>query len=160
MRKIWNFHAGDYEVRRILGCYAAWLLLRIDFSEERIASIIRVTRIGRLGTMVAITRNESKLRRNRDATFLRNRRVLQEPHGVTSQKMAFFSENSWFLVWLCRAPIWKRRMAIRNYSIPLIWYPEWVLNILPLPSPSDFLNASSAKRDHFNKHDIIWTARL
>jgi hypothetical protein len=45
------------------------VLIRIDVSEERSASVIRVTRIGHLGTVLA---------------------VLQEPHGVTSQKTAFF----------------------------------------------------------------------
>jgi hypothetical protein len=44
-------------------------LVRTDVSEERSAFIIRVTRIGELGT---------------------KRRFLQEPHGLTSQKTAFF----------------------------------------------------------------------
>jgi hypothetical protein len=41
-------------------------LVRTDVSEERSAYIIRVTRIGELG-------------------------FLQEPHGVTSKKTAFFN---------------------------------------------------------------------
>jgi hypothetical protein len=24
--KIWDFHGGDYEERRLLGCYAVWFL--------------------------------------------------------------------------------------------------------------------------------------
>jgi hypothetical protein len=36
-------------------------LVRTDISEERIASIIRVTRIGELGTMFAVTSNRSTL---------------------------------------------------------------------------------------------------
>jgi hypothetical protein len=39
-------------------------LLRIDVPEERSTSIIRVTTIGELGTMLAVTSNRSKLRRN------------------------------------------------------------------------------------------------
>jgi hypothetical protein len=39
-------------------------LVRSDVSEERSASIIRVTRIGELGAMLAITSNRSTLRRN------------------------------------------------------------------------------------------------
>jgi demethoxyubiquinone hydroxylase (CLK1/Coq7/Cat5 family) len=39
-------------------------LVRTDVSEERIASIIRVTRIGELGTMQAVTSNRNKLRIN------------------------------------------------------------------------------------------------
>jgi hypothetical protein len=39
-------------------------LVRSDVSEERSASIIRVTRIGELGTTLAVTSNRSTLRRN------------------------------------------------------------------------------------------------
>jgi hypothetical protein len=37
---------------------------KTDVSEERSASTIRVTRIGELGTMLAITSNRRTLRRN------------------------------------------------------------------------------------------------
>jgi hypothetical protein len=40
-------------------------LVGADVSEEHIASIFRVTRIGELGTL-AVTSNRSKLRRNTD----------------------------------------------------------------------------------------------
>jgi hypothetical protein len=53
------------------------VLLRTNVSEERIAYIIRVARIGELGTTLTVTSNIS--------TFL-----LQETCGVTSQKTAFF----------------------------------------------------------------------
>jgi hypothetical protein len=56
-------------------------LVRTDVSEELSASFIRVTRIGELGTMLALTSNRRTLRRSR---------FLQEPHGVTSQKTPFF----------------------------------------------------------------------
>jgi hypothetical protein len=39
-------------------------LVRTDVSEERIASIIRATRIGELGTTLTVTGNRSTLRRN------------------------------------------------------------------------------------------------
>jgi hypothetical protein len=39
-------------------------LLRTDLSEERRASIIRVTRIDELGTTLTVTSNRRKLRRN------------------------------------------------------------------------------------------------
>jgi hypothetical protein len=51
-------------------------LVRTDVSEEFSASFIRVTRIGELGTTLAVTSNR--------------RRLFQEPHGVTSQKTLFF----------------------------------------------------------------------
>jgi hypothetical protein len=42
-------------------------LVRTDISEELNASFIRVTRLGELGTMLAVTSNRRTLRRN---TFL------------------------------------------------------------------------------------------
>jgi hypothetical protein len=39
-------------------------LVRIDVSEERSASMIRVTKIGKLGAILALTSNLNKLRRN------------------------------------------------------------------------------------------------
>jgi hypothetical protein len=39
-------------------------LVRTEVSEENIASVIRMTRIGELGTTLAVTSNRSKLRRN------------------------------------------------------------------------------------------------
>jgi hypothetical protein len=39
-------------------------LVRTDVSEELIASFIRVTRLGELGTTLAVTRNRRMLRRN------------------------------------------------------------------------------------------------
>jgi hypothetical protein len=47
-------------------------LVRTDISEELSTSFIRVTRIGELGTTLAVTSNR------------------QEPHGVTTQKTPFF----------------------------------------------------------------------
>jgi hypothetical protein len=58
---------------------------RTDVSEERITYIIRVTRISELGTTLAVTSNCSTLRRNT--------KFLQESHGNTSQKTAFFILN-------------------------------------------------------------------
>jgi hypothetical protein len=55
-------------------------LVRTDVSEERGASIIRVTRIGELGKTLAVSSN-----RHNAAT-----KYSQEPRGVTSQRMAFF----------------------------------------------------------------------
>jgi hypothetical protein len=44
-------------------------LVRTDVSEEPSASFIRVTSIGELGTLLAVTSNRRTLRRNK---FLRN----------------------------------------------------------------------------------------
>jgi hypothetical protein len=77
------------------------LLVRTDVSEELSTSFIRVTRIDELGTTLAVTSNRRTLRRNSKFTdsfhpdeggakFLRKRRFLQRPHGVTSQKTPIF----------------------------------------------------------------------
>jgi hypothetical protein len=50
-------------------------LVRTDVSEERSASIIRVTRIGELGTTLAVTSNRRTLRRN---FFVATRRNIPE----------------------------------------------------------------------------------
>jgi hypothetical protein len=54
-------------------------LIRTDVSEELSSSFIRVTRVGELGTTLAVTSNPDE----GGAKFLRERRFLQEPHGVT-----------------------------------------------------------------------------
>jgi hypothetical protein len=60
-------------------------LVRTDVSEELSAFIIRVTRIGELGTTLDVTSNRHTLRRNIYLQY-----ILQEPCGVTSQKTPFF----------------------------------------------------------------------
>jgi hypothetical protein len=59
--KIWGFHGGGYEGCRPLGCDA---VVRTKVSEEHIASIIKATRIGELGTTLTATSNRSTLRCN------------------------------------------------------------------------------------------------
>jgi hypothetical protein len=68
LRKIWDFHGSDYEECRLLEFYAELASVRIDVAEDLISSI-RVTRIGELGTTLAITSNRSTLHSD---TFLRN----------------------------------------------------------------------------------------
>jgi hypothetical protein len=75
-------------------------LVITDVSGELSASFIRVTRIGELGTTLAVTSDRRTLRRNTNTDcchpdeggtkFLRKSRILQEPQGVTSQKTQFF----------------------------------------------------------------------
>jgi hypothetical protein len=58
-------------------------LVRTDVSEELSASFIRVTRLGELGTTLAVTSNRRRLRRNTSIgissqrAFLRNVRSYQ-----------------------------------------------------------------------------------
>jgi hypothetical protein len=70
-------------------------LIKADVSEERISSIIRVTKIRELGTTLAVRRNRStqladSLHSVDGAILLPKRRLLQVAHSVTSQKTAFF----------------------------------------------------------------------
>jgi hypothetical protein len=92
-------------------------LVRTDVSEELSTSTIRMTRIGKLGTTLAVTSNR------RHFVFLRSvcrllvtanvpsspilvtlmmealsssETFLQEPHGVTSQKTPFFNPGNAF----------------------------------------------------------------
>jgi hypothetical protein len=58
--KIWGLNGGKYK-KCLLECYT---VVRTDISKERIASIIRVTRIGELGITLAVISNPSTLRRN------------------------------------------------------------------------------------------------
>jgi hypothetical protein len=65
-------------------------LVRSDVSEERIVSIIRVTRIGELGTTLAVTGNRKTLRRNAFSTknFVAQNRfvaVTSRVSGVTAK---------------------------------------------------------------------------
>jgi hypothetical protein len=69
-------------------------LVRTDVSEEHSASIIRVRRFGELGITLAVTSNRRTLR---SFTMYSNisyvppkLRLLQETHGLTSQKTEFF----------------------------------------------------------------------
>jgi hypothetical protein len=81
-------------------------LVRTDVSEELSASFIRVTIIGELGTPLAVASNvdhhhhgeKNRWARNNvsnpddgGAKFFPKHRFLQEPHGVTSHKTAFFT---------------------------------------------------------------------
>jgi hypothetical protein len=85
-------------------------LVTTEVSEECTASIIRLKRIGELGTMLAVTTNRIRLRsvlrllvttNNHSSSLILvplmmeqihspKRRFLQEPHGVISQEMTFF----------------------------------------------------------------------
>jgi hypothetical protein len=53
-------------------------LVRTDVSEECSASTIRMTRIGELGTMLAVTSNRRKLRRNMSVLTRATRRDIPE----------------------------------------------------------------------------------
>jgi hypothetical protein len=53
MCKIWGFHGGDYEECSLSGMLRRVALGVTDVSGERNASIIRVTRVGELGTKFA-----------------------------------------------------------------------------------------------------------
>jgi hypothetical protein len=75
-------------------------LVRTDISEEPSASFIRMTRIGELGTTQAARRllvaacvvssSPNLVTLMKKAPGSSETSVLQEPHGITSQKTPFF----------------------------------------------------------------------
>jgi hypothetical protein len=80
-------------------------LVRTDVLEERIVSMVMVTRIGELGTKLAVTSSTLRLSVTAnvvpsspilvtlmmEAIHFPKRRFSQEPRDVTSQKTAFFT---------------------------------------------------------------------
>jgi hypothetical protein len=78
VERIWKKDLVTYsryrEKCRLLGCWAMWLFLRTDVWKEYVASIIRVTRIGEIGTTLAVTSNRSTLRRNTSVAIYCERR--------------------------------------------------------------------------------------
>jgi hypothetical protein len=78
-------------------------LVRTDVSEERCASIIRVARIGELGTMLRITSNLCTLRIN--TTLLLRNVCSYRRHCVTSQNTEF--------------SISHRHEALKSYTLRL-----------------------------------------
>jgi hypothetical protein len=59
-------------------------LVRTNVSEERSASIIRVTKIIELGTTLAVTSNRCKLRRNIVVHSIRVHSISSQPPSVVS----------------------------------------------------------------------------
>jgi hypothetical protein len=64
-----NAHTGNYKHQIKLRMSSSGMLRRVAFvkaevSEELSASFIKVTRIGELGSKLAVTSNQRKLRRN------------------------------------------------------------------------------------------------
>jgi hypothetical protein len=74
-------------------------IVRTDVSEELSASIISVTRIGELGTTLAQLATDVRCEEMYVWLWRRyvppKRRFLQESHGVTSQKTAYFIVTPW-----------------------------------------------------------------
>jgi hypothetical protein len=64
--KIWGFHGYSYEEMASFGMLRCVAVVRTDVSEELSAFFIRVTRIGELGTTLALTSNRRTLRRNKN----------------------------------------------------------------------------------------------
>jgi hypothetical protein len=96
MSEEFGVFSSDYEECRLLGYYAVRVVVKADVSEEHIASIIRVHRIGELETTLAVTSNRRRLRRK-----TRMRRLLvtasvvpSSPILVTLMKEALCSSET------------------------------------------------------------------
>jgi hypothetical protein len=133
-------------------------LVRTDVSEDRSTSIIRVTRIGELG-MLAVNSNRRTQRRNTLSPLSLwwkryvppKRRLLQEPHGVISQKTAFFIaiavQTSNLTIW-----IQFHTLISRGRGFETRWG-EWFLSsylILPVALGTGVYSASN--RNEYQKH--------
>jgi hypothetical protein len=64
-------------------------LVRTDGSEELSSTFIRVTRIVELGTLAVVPSSSIPVTLIKEALSSPKRRLLQEPHGVTSRKTPF-----------------------------------------------------------------------
>jgi hypothetical protein len=78
-----------------------WLLLRTDVSEDLSASITRVTRVGELGTTLAVTSNRRTLQRSIFSVLTRATRrnipedgILHRIHNV-SEARSVSAHRSW-----------------------------------------------------------------
>jgi hypothetical protein len=65
-------------------------LVRIDVSDELSASFMKVTRIDELVTSSVVTSSPILVTLMKEALSSSERRFLQEPHGVISQRTQFF----------------------------------------------------------------------
>jgi hypothetical protein len=74
--KIGGFHGGDYEVMPSSGMLRRVAVVRTDVSKELSASIVRVTRIGELGTLTVTSNRCSVCRLLVTASVVPFRRFL------------------------------------------------------------------------------------
>jgi hypothetical protein len=111
-------------------------LVRTEVSEEDSTSIIRVIRIGELGTTLAVSSSRRPPTLFLVQRFLSpwwrkrcvppKRRFLQEPHGVTSRRR---NSSEWSLLWDSAVLPYSSQLLM---SCPL--FPCWIFALLLIPS--------------------------
>jgi hypothetical protein len=102
--------------------------------------IIRVTRIGEVGTKLAVTSNQSTLLMFLACWFLSpwwrrwyvplKRQFLQQPHGITSQKTAILIRNIIFIYFIHKSYVHMLKTKCNSYcsKTSLIWTDwQWAL---------------------------------
>jgi hypothetical protein len=105
-------------------------LIKIDVSEELSASFIRVTRIGELGTTLAVTSNRRTLRRNRRVFVVCFRKdFIDRVSGAGTNVNC--TERTWDE--LVELRVWK--FGVRNCGVSRI-----DIYFITQPLKQDFLN--------------------
>jgi hypothetical protein len=94
------FHGGDCKERSHIGCGSVRVLVRTYVSLACIASVFRMERFGELGTLAVtsrlvvianiVLRSPIVLVLMMETLRSSEYQFLQEPHGLTSHKTAFF----------------------------------------------------------------------
>jgi hypothetical protein len=141
----------------VFGMLRRVALVRNDVSEELNASFIRVTRIGELGTTLAVTSNRRKLRRNTNIRIVRRLLVTasivpSSPILVILMKEALRSSETSFLTRATRRNILEdtilhslRSENLKSYTILNAIGEDLVchLTFLPkAPGPHDIENVT------------------
>jgi hypothetical protein len=113
-------------------------LVGSDVWEKRTSSIIMVTRLGELGTTLAVISNQSRLRRNTltmEAICSSETQFLQQPHGVTSRKMEFFIVTAVKISNITKSKLSYDRRSFEIkfpfYRLLLLAGLQWRYSILP-----------------------------